>query len=486
MSTELKKLARHSLIYGIGSSLGAVGSFLLIPLYTHSLSTEDYGALELLYSVCGVLTLITFMGVRQAYIRFYFDRKEDERWRETVTGSTLVFVMMACAVVLTVFLVFRDWLLEHLFQGHITDIVLLLAIAWIPLEMLLDTGLTFFQIQMRSTAFVVLNAMHSVLFITANLFLVYWLKWSVAGVFTAQIIATGLLSAAVLVYLMRTTRLRVSFPLIRQMMKFGIPFLPTALFMYVIKNVDRYSLGLTVSLEQLGVYALAAKVGLMGMLLCMDPFQKVWSPFLFDNYSKPNGDALVGRAVTLFAAMACFVAVGLAVVSPIALPWVTGQQFQAAFPLIPLTALATVFYGLSNIADAGILISKKTQYKPIIFGVASVVAVVANFALVPPFGVWGAAVASVISMASLVGVTLHYGNRFYRLPVDWRSIAMVFIGAIGTYLVCNLIYLQFDGNLVGQAGSLLALLSFPLLLWITGFFTLEELKGMQLLVAKLR
>jgi O-antigen/teichoic acid export membrane protein len=190
--------------------------------------------------------------------------------------------------------------------------------------------------------------------------------------------------------------------------------------------------------------------------------------------------------VTLFTAMACFVAVGLAVVSPIALPWVTGHQFEAAFPLIPLTALATVFYGLSNIADAGILISKKTQYKPIIFGVASVIAVAANFALVPPFGIWGAAVASVISMAGLVGVTLHYGNRFYRLPVDWRSIALVFAGAIGTYLVCDLVYLQFDGNLVGQAGSLLGLLLFPLLLWITGFFTLDELKGMKGLVQKLR
>lgn len=478
MSTELKKLARHSLIYGIGSSLGAVGSFLLIPLYTHSLNTDDYGALELLYSICGVLTLITFMGVRQAYIRFYFDKREDEEWRQVVTGSTLLFVAMACAGVLSVFLLFRRFLLVRLFQGHVEDTVLLLAIAWIPISMLLDTGLTFFQIQMRSTLYVAINATLSLIFILANFVLVYWMQFKLVGVFIAQILSTSLMTIAALYYLLKTTHLRISFPLIGQMIKFGVPFLPTTLFMYVIKNADRYCLGLNVSLNDLGVYALAAKIGMMGMLLCMDPFLKVWSPFLFENYPKPEGQVIISRVLTLFTAVACFVAVGLAVVSPIALPLVTGSQYEPAFPLIPVTALATVFYGLSNLADAGILISKKTQYKPLIFGLASVIAVIANLVLVPLFGIWGAAFASVISMAGLIAVNLHFANRFYRLPVDWPKIAVILVVTIGTYLVCDAIFLMYGKALIGQAASLAALLVFPVLLWFGGLFSLEELRGM--------
>jgi len=158
---------------------------------------------------------------------------------------------------------------------------------------------------------------------------------------------------------------------------------------------------------------------------------------------------------------------------------VTGAQFADAFALVPLASLAAVFYSISGLVDAGLLIEKKTQYKPIIFGVAAAVSVTANVALVPLFGMWGAAVAAVVSMITLVLVNLHYSNKFYRLPIEWRRLMLVFAGAIATYGLCDVIFIWSNHSVLGQVGSVLAMVSFPLLLWWGRFFTLDEIKAIR-------
>ena len=68
----LKKLGRHSMIYGIGSALSMAAGFLLIPLYTNVLTAGEYGILELLNRTSDVIILVIFMGVRQGIYKILF------------------------------------------------------------------------------------------------------------------------------------------------------------------------------------------------------------------------------------------------------------------------------------------------------------------------------------------------------------------------------------------------------------------------------
>ena len=40
------EVARHSLIYIVGSAISVIGGVLMVPVYTHTLSTTDYGLLD--------------------------------------------------------------------------------------------------------------------------------------------------------------------------------------------------------------------------------------------------------------------------------------------------------------------------------------------------------------------------------------------------------------------------------------------------------
>src|SRR5690242_19015075 len=89
MLDELKKLAKHTGIYGAGSVLGKMVGFFMIPFYTHYLTTADYRTLELLDLSLSLLGLVLMMWMNASIIRHYYDC-EDKKERNQVVGTVLI------------------------------------------------------------------------------------------------------------------------------------------------------------------------------------------------------------------------------------------------------------------------------------------------------------------------------------------------------------------------------------------------------------
>ncbi|WP_193222312.1 lipopolysaccharide biosynthesis protein [Alkalilimnicola sp. S0819] len=478
-------LARHSLIYGVGSALGAAGGFLLIPLYTHVLATEQYGLLELLNRIADILLLVMFMGLRQAYIRFYFEQDTPD-WRQRVTGSTLVFVLASGLILASLF-----WLLHEPLLGLFADaaelrVPVMLLLLWMPAEMVLQLGMVDLQVRLRSLLYVLVSLLRLIGFIALNVYLIWVRDFGVVGVLLAQALVTGLIALGFLGLLGWQTRVRCSAALVRRLLAFGLPYLPAAAFMYVVNNGDRYVIGAYESLAAVGIYALAHKIGMMGTQFLMDPFNKVWSPFLFRHYSDPGGPRLVGRVYTLYTMVSLFVALGISLAAPVALPWISAAEYHGAATLVPLIALASVFYGMSCLGDAGILIAKRTRYKPLICALAALVSVLANFWLVPRWGATGAAVAAALAFLTLLLSTLWVANHFYRMWLPRGRIVVMFALSALLYLLglgaMRLLSVSWVTPLI--AG--LALAAFPLLMWHGGFLLAEERSMVTELLRRLR
>ena len=69
---ESNRILRHSSIYAIGMIAARIASFLLLPLYTHFLSPEDYGILALLEVVAMYFGITVNAGFNEALTRFYY------------------------------------------------------------------------------------------------------------------------------------------------------------------------------------------------------------------------------------------------------------------------------------------------------------------------------------------------------------------------------------------------------------------------------
>ena len=92
LSGELKRLGKHSAIYGLGGLVSRILAVLLLPLYTHYLSTSDYGQIETLIALVTVLTIVLRFGISSAFFRFYFDA-DDPDGRRLVLRTSFWFTM---------------------------------------------------------------------------------------------------------------------------------------------------------------------------------------------------------------------------------------------------------------------------------------------------------------------------------------------------------------------------------------------------------
>jgi O-antigen/teichoic acid export membrane protein len=89
---QIKRLGKHSLIYGLGGLVSRILAVLLLPLYTSYLGPRGFGKIETIVALTTVLVIVLRMGISSAFFRFYFDTK-DEAQRTLVVRTSFWFTM---------------------------------------------------------------------------------------------------------------------------------------------------------------------------------------------------------------------------------------------------------------------------------------------------------------------------------------------------------------------------------------------------------
>ena len=92
LAFQIRRLARHSAIYGLGGILSRLLAVFLLPLYTAYLGTKGFGKIEIVTALSTVLVIVLSAGISSAFFRFYFDSKDPER-RVLIVRTTFWFTM---------------------------------------------------------------------------------------------------------------------------------------------------------------------------------------------------------------------------------------------------------------------------------------------------------------------------------------------------------------------------------------------------------
>src|SRR3954467_15342147 len=107
LAFQLRRLGRHSAIYGLGGLVSRVLATILLPLYTHYLPPDAYGRVEIVVAATAVLAIVLQMGVSSAFFRFYFDTNDRAR-KLVVVRTSFWFTMAAATAGLLLGLMFAD------------------------------------------------------------------------------------------------------------------------------------------------------------------------------------------------------------------------------------------------------------------------------------------------------------------------------------------------------------------------------------------
>ena len=189
LEAQIRRLGKHSAIYGLGGLVQRIVAILLLPLYTRYLDPSDYGAIEALVVLSALISTFLRAVIQNSFFRFYFDA-EDERGRLAVIRTAFWFTMGAASAALIVGLVLAEPISRALFStGEHADLVRA-AFVGLWASMNYDQLTALFRVEERSISYSIASLANVAVTIGITILLVVVLDQGPLGVLVGNFSGT--------------------------------------------------------------------------------------------------------------------------------------------------------------------------------------------------------------------------------------------------------------------------------------------------------
>jgi O-antigen/teichoic acid export membrane protein len=422
-------LGKHSMVYGIGIVLTKAVSFLMLPIYTRFLTPADYGVLQLVTMTLEVVSI--FAGSRIAFGIFHFYHKaSDEAGRQSVLSTALLLLSTTYALAATAAIVLAPQIAELVFgeAGRYATYIRLAA-ASMAFESLIIVPTALFQLRDRSTAFVVVSLVRLVLQVALNLILLIAFDMGVTGVLLSSLITSVVVGGVLAVHVLVQVGARFRTAHAREFLRFGLPLVAVQVATFVYTFGDRYFLNRAGGEEAVGLYGLAYQFGFLVATLGFAPFQRVWDPQRFAVAKRPDRDAIYARVFIYLNVGLISASLGISLFSGDVLRLIAAPAFHAAAVYVPIIVIAYVLHCWGNFLNLGIFIKERTEYYTVANWAAAIVAVIGYVLLIPRWLAWGAAIATLASVAVRFWLAFAFSQRLWPIRYEWGPVVRLLLVA---------------------------------------------------------
>ncbi|NCS89586.1 MAG: hypothetical protein AUK34_11975 [Ignavibacteria bacterium CG2_30_36_16] len=430
MFDKLKELTKDTAIYGISTMVGRFINFLLVPFYTNIFLPEQYGIITNIFAFVGIMNIVFIYGMDSAYLKFASTQEVGDKKDNFSTPFISIF--------------FTSLLLSLIIYSAGIPINKMLAVPgnynylliFVILILFLDanTVVPFIKLRLERKAkkFAFIKTISILINVGLTLLLILKLDFGIEAVFISNVAAS--LASLILLLPDIISELKFSFnkKLFHRLLKFGLPYLPAGFSLMLIQVIDRPIMEHLRGLSELGIYQANYKLGIF-MMLFVNMFQFAWQPFFLQNAKEINAKEIFAKVLTYFTIVGSVILVALSLFINDFVQWkifgrtIIGPDYWAGTFIVPVVLLAYLFNGFYVIFNAGIYIKEKSIYAPIATGIAAFSNIVFNLLLIPPFGIMGAAFATLISYIVMSGGLYFVTQKFYKIEYEQKKILKIFL-----------------------------------------------------------
>jgi O-antigen/teichoic acid export membrane protein len=472
----MRRLARHSAIYGIGGLVSRILATVLLPLYTHYLPPRSYGQVEAVTAATAVLAIVLQLGISNAFFRFYFDAKEPPE-KLTVVRTSFWFTMAMSTLGLVLGLVFAgpvahalglSYWTGHGAHRHFHSASMLVRAGavglWAQTNYQQLTAL--FRVEERSVSYAIASVANVIVTVAAMVVFVAVFHWGAVGLIAGNF--TGTLAVYVALVLYRSEQLGLEFDraLFRQMQHFGMPLVPSALALWAINFVDREFVIWYKGLKEAGVYSAAVRIASV-ITFVMIAFRTAWPAFAYSIEDDREARGTYAFVLTYLLTFASWCALGLGALAPWWTHLLTAPRYHRAAEGVALLAFAGAVYAGYTVLAIGSGRARRTQLNWVVTGAGAALNVGLNFWLIPAYGMVGAAISTLAAYVALfVGMTM-YAQHVYPVPYQWRRVFTAVGAAAGLDIAARAGHLP-----LAPTVALVAV--YPVVLALLGFYLPAE------------
>jgi O-antigen/teichoic acid export membrane protein len=432
MRDLFRRLVGASALYGTANFGIRALNFLLLPLYTRYLTPTDYGVISLAETFAAFLALVIGLGFDSAIQRLYFQHVDDSALLASYLGSALKFALAAAtfAVLLTV-TVGNPVLHAFAPRYDIPSRFLVWAIITAAAGQFLQYQLVIFQSQGRPKSYALLSVSAFLLTAGFAVGLVVFAHRGASGMLLGKL-AAALVGLMVTLFLLSGIwRSAFHWQYVRETLALGIPLVPHQLMAGGLMAADRFILGYYRDLREVGLYSIAYTFGGMMSLVTMS-ISQAWAPVYYDLARKgEEGRRAMGRICSALAVVLSAIACFGAFIAQDFIAHFLDRRYIAAGRVVPWIIGAYLAHSIFTLFTLAVIQAKRTQWLMLVSFIALVVNTALNFTLIPRWGMYGAAYATIAAYVVEVLIMYFVARHVYPLRYDLSRM----LGALGVFLL---------------------------------------------------
>ncbi len=473
MLQAIKRLTKHTIVYGIGHILGRMIGFLLLPIHSNSLEPEQYGIATLLFSALAMLNVAFSYGMDIAFLRFFILEKSDEKKKQIF--STAFFIILITGILFSILILFnRSFVSTLIYNSPDFQPLIMLAAGILLADALTLIPFMVLRAIERSATFITVRMINVFTNVGLNILFVVILKFSVIGIFYANIIASAVTLIALMPVTIQWIKPVFKTSILKDLLLFGLPYVPSGLALLIMEQIGRFFIDRMISTAATGLFSAAYKLG-MFMALLVAAFRFAWQPFFLSMTEKKEAPQVFSRILTYYMLIAGFVYLGITfflqeiIQIRIGNIYLIQPEYHAGVGIVPLVLLGYVGYGAYVNFVVGVYIKKKTILLPVVTAISAVVSILGNIIFIPKFGLMGAAFSIMIAYWTMGVVMYCINHKLYPISYEWLRLVRVFTLAV--FFIVIKVFAPIGDDIVFR---IVLLLLYPVILWLSGFFYQDE------------
>lgn len=415
---KYEKLVMNSIVFAIGNFGSKFIGIIMVPLYTHVLSTNEYGEADLLITTISLLLPILVLSIGQAVIRFSVSYSGENNRAQVYSNAMLINIMGS--IILMLF-----YPILH-FTNVFGDLLLPFIILMIS-RIFSDTLSQFSRGIGKIKEFAFNGILMTLITAGLNVYFLLFLKIGLSGYLLSMIIA-NVISNIYLFLVVEGYKLfsvkNINQSLLNKMLSYSVPLIPNNIMWWLINGSTRYFILIFLGAGANGIFAVANKIPSI-LSMATNIFSQAWQLSAFEEYNTEDKSKFYSTVFKNYYTIIFILASGILIISKILIINLVSTSFSTSWQIVPFLLLAAIYQSFSGFLGTNYTAALNTKG---IFSTSvycALISVLLNVFLIPLIGIFGAGVGTCIAFFTMWIIRLHDTKKYVETKVNYKEFLMI-------------------------------------------------------------
>lgn len=411
-----------------------------LPIFTRTLSVEDYGVYALLIAFAVFVSGVANFGLTIGYERNFFEADGDKNKIAALLYSTLSFVVCSTVIMGALIYIFRADLSKGIIGSSQYGGLLVIAFFSYSSTTIKSYFLIYYKNTENAKSFVWYSIDENLLNVGFSMFFVVYLQIGVSGLIFGQLIASSIILTILIYKFLTRMPFAFSYPVLKESLKLSLPLTSRIFFGVLGTHFDKYLINLMGSLGGVGIYSTGQKIANI-VFVFMTSVQNVYAPQVYKRMfelEQPDSGKAIGSYLSLFAYISVGGGVFVALFSEEIIQILTPPSYHRSIDIVTILSLlyASHFFG----KQPQLIYAKKTGITSMITLASIFINIIINIPFIKFWGFIGAAYGTLLAGLITNFISFQFSQRHYY--IHWEKAKVIGIYSLLVFAVVSTMILR--------------------------------------------